>query len=128
MKKISLVFIHFLALLATQQALATDTSTLITLGDATVMTLSQIISKGLPTLYIETVDHETPTCEYVYAPPGCMGASIRNETKVPGRIVIYKRINWMDSVLYDSGDYEKDVSGMTIKLRGNTSAFEPKKP
>ncbi len=117
-----------LSVFAVKPVAAADLSTLITLGDTTVMELSRIVATGLTTVYVETIDHEEPTCEYVYAPTGCMGATIRNATKVPGRVTIYQRINGMDSVLYDSGDYEKDVSGMTIKLRGNTSAFEAKKP
>lgn len=32
------------------------------------------------------------------------------------------------TILYDSGDYEKDVSGLTVKVRGNTSAIQKKKP
>ena len=106
-----------------------DTKTTnITVGETTVKTLSLIIGRGLPVIYVETVDAEEPTCEYVSAPPGCMGATIRNATKVPGRLVYYQRIAGIDSVLYDSGDYEEDVSGMTIKLRGNTSAYDVKKP
>lgn len=91
-------------------------------------TLSTIISYNLPVLYVQTVDNEEPTCDYVSAPPGCMGASIANATKVPGRLVIFNYVNGIDSVVYDSGDYQKDVSGMTIKLRGNTSAYQDKKP
>ncbi|MBR2084385.1 MAG: CotH kinase family protein, partial [Muribaculaceae bacterium] len=48
--------------------------------------------------------------------------------KVPGRMTIYQRIDGVDSLMYDSGDYEKDVSGMTIKIRGNSSAYYDKKP
>ena len=103
----------------------TDT---ITLGESTVMTLGDIVAKGLMTMCFETVDHEEPTCEYVSAPPGCMGRSIRNAVKVPGRLVIYQRIDNVDSVLYDSGEYVADTAGMTIRLRGNTSAYEAKKP
>ena len=104
-----------------------NTSSMVVVGD-TAMVLSDIISKGLPVLFIQTVDGEEPTCDYVTAPPGCMGKTITNETKVPGRMIIYKKFDQIDSVLYDSGDYEKDVSGMTIKIRGNTSAYATKKP
>lgn len=106
----------------------TQTTTPVTLGDTTVMALTDIIATGLPTMVVETIDHEEPTCDYVYAPAGCMGASITNATKVPGRLMIYQRLNGVDSVLYDSGEYEESASGMTIKIRGNTSAFEAKKP
>ena len=98
------------------------------INDSVSMSLSGIIAKGLPVLVVETVDHEEPTCDYVSAPAGCMGQTIRNATKVPGRLVMYQRIVGVDSVTYDSGDYVKDVSGMTIKIRGNTSAYHDKKP
>ena len=106
---------------------AIDTSSPITVGDS-VMTLGDFISTGLPVLRVQTVNSEEPTCDYVEAPAGCMGRSITNATKVPGRMVIYQRINGVDSIMYDSGDYEKDISGMTIKIRGNTSAYATKKP
>ena len=111
-----------------QHALADTSATVVAVGDYNSRTLNEVIALGLPVLYLETVEHEEPTCEYVSAPSGCMGATIRNATKVPGRLIVYQLIDGNDSVLYDSGDYEKDVSGMTIKLRGNTSAYEAKKP
>lgn len=129
MKKTLLFFLAIFTLsMMPTRALGTDlTSTTVAVGDS-MMTLSQVVARGLPVLYVETVNGEEPTCEYVTAPPGCLGRTIRNATKVPGRMVIYKRIDGVDSVLYDSGDYEKDVSGMTIKIRGNTSAYYDKKP
>jgi hypothetical protein len=75
-----------------------------------------------------TVDGEEPTCDYVSVPEGCMGKTITNATKVPGRLVIYQFIDGVDSVVYDSGDFLKNISGMTIKIRGNTSAYDEKKP
>ncbi|MBR4829341.1 MAG: CotH kinase family protein [Muribaculaceae bacterium] len=104
-----------------------DTSSLVAVRD-TMIELSEIISTGLITINVETVDGEEPTCDYVSAPPGSMGKTITNATKVPGRLVIYGFIEGVDSLLYDSGDYVKDVSGMTIKIRGNTSAYSSKKP
>ena len=79
---------------------------------------------GLPVVTIETVDSEEPTCEYVDHPEGMAGYSIRNATKVPGRLTI----TLGDELLYDSGPYAKDISGMRIKIRGNTSAYPAKKP
>lgn len=109
--------------------IASTTSTLIQVGDNNFyIKLSSIIEKGLPVLYIETVNQEEPVCDYVSAPAGSMGATITNATKVPGHLTVYSRINSADSVIYDSGDYVKDVSGMTIKMRGNTSAYDAKKP
>ena len=79
---------------------------------------------SMPVVVINTVDGEEPTGEYVVAPEGCNGGSIRNATKVPGSIVIYKG----DETLYDSGPYEEGASGMTYKIRGNWSSWLPKKP
>ena len=126
MKKIAFLFLMVFAAWSGLEMKA-DTSSMIAVGDS-MMVLEDIISKGLPVLYIQTVDSEEPTCDYVSAPPGCMGKTIANATKVPGRMIIYQWIDGMDSVLYDSGDYVEDVSGMTIKIRGNTSAYYEKKP
>ena len=109
-------------------SLADTSTTVVNIGSTTQMTLSELIGKGLPVVYIETVDGVKPTCDTVYAPPGCWGETVNSE-KVPGRLFIYDRVAGMDSVLYDSGDYEKNVGGMTIKVRGNTSAAtDEKKP
>ena len=75
---------------------------------------------GLPILNIETVNHEEPTAEYYKT------YTIINETKVPSRMWIYK--DGEETAIYDSKDYVKKESGLTVKLRGNTSAFTPKKP
>ena len=81
------------------------------------------IVPGLPVVKIMTVDGEAPTCELVTAPEGCLGRSITNATKVGGRMTITQ----MGNTLYDSGDYLEDVSGMTIKVRGNSSAWKEKR-
>ena len=117
-----------LMLLCGRVALADTSTTMVNMGASSDVTLASIIEKGLPVLYVQTVNQEEPTCEYVSAPSGSMGRTIRNATKVPGRLTMYQRIEGLDSVVYDSGDYEKDVSGMTIKIRGNTSAYADKKP
>jgi len=66
-----------------------------------------------------------PTYERAYAPDDGWGMGIKNATKVPGRL--FMTIG--DSLLYDSGDYSEDYSGMTIKIRGNSSAVAfDKKP
>ena len=87
-------------------------------------TLDSIKSLGLPLITIETVDGEEPTCEYVEHPEGMAGYGTRNATKVPGRLTI----TLGEKVLYDSGPYEKNVGGMRIKIRGNSSAYPRKKP
>ena len=128
MKKLISICSLLALLICPRSVLANTTTTVVTLNDTVQMSLSEIIALGLPVIYVETVDHEEPSCDYVSAPSGSMGKSITNVTKVHGRLVVYNRLDNMDSVMYDSGDYEKDVSGMTIKLRGNTSAYDVKKP
>ena len=88
------------------------------------ISLDSIKSLGLPVITIETVDGEEPTCEYVDHPEGMAGYGIRNATKVPGRLTI----TLGDEVLYDSGPYAKNIGGMRIKIRGNSSAYPQKKP
>lgn len=77
----------------------------------------------LPTIYIETEDNKEPTCEMVEHPEGSFGIGIKNNKKVPGRAIIKHRTD----TLYDSGEYENDKSGITIRVRGNTSAGYDKK-
>ena len=74
---------------------------------------------GLPVLTVTTINGEEPACDYVFPPEGAHGISIANATKVPGRCVL----TLQDDTLFDSGPYEKDRSGMTLKIRGNTSAY-----
>ncbi len=82
---------------------------------------------GLPLVEINTVDNEEPSCEYISWKEGGgnYGATLKNATKVPGRL----RIVLSDGlIMYDSGEYKEDESGMKIKYRGNTSAYPAKKP
>ena len=86
---------------------------------------SPIRSLGLPVLDIITNDGEEPTCNFVFAPEGEFGISITNNNKVPGRVVLTEN----GQIIYDSGEYVKDSIGMTIRIRGNTSAYySSKKP
>lgn len=85
---------------------------------------STITDAGLMVIDIFTENGEWPTCNYIWAPTDAWGQSITNVTKVPGRLVLKEN----DQILYDSGDYVEDLSGMTISLRGNSSAFYAKKP
>ena len=78
-----------------------------------------IVRLKFPTLNIYTINHEEPTCDFVFPPPGAFGIGTTNKNKVHGRAVL----KIQNDVLFDSGDYEKDVSGITIKIRGNTSAY-----
>lgn len=77
----------------------------------------------LPTVDVKTVGGEALTFDYITAPPGCLGQGITNAQKVCGRMTITHQ----GKTLYDSGDYEEDKRGMRIKVRGNSSAWEPKK-
>lgn len=70
-------------------------------------------TKGLTTLKIETKDHEEPTYERVDAPEGASGIGIKNATPVPGRMVMIEH----GDTIYDSGN-----EGMSVRIRGNTSA------
>lgn len=79
---------------------------------------------GLPVVEIMTNDGEEPACEYVSPPSGENGAGITNNEYVKGAM----RIILGDEIIYESGAYEKDTSGMRIKIRGNTSAYSDKKP
>lgn len=83
-----------------------------------------LLEIGLPLVVINTVKHEEPTCEYVSAPDGCWGSGIMNATKIPGSIAIMEG----SDITYYSGEYDSDKCGMTIKIRGNSSAYYDKKP
>ncbi|MCR4899964.1 MAG: CotH kinase family protein [Treponema sp.] len=88
-----------------------------------------VIYTSLPIVQIDTVNGEEPTGEAITYEEGGgnYGATLKNETKVPARMYIYK--DGQENAVYDSGEYNKDAkTGLTIKLRGNTSAFSEKKP
>ena len=90
------------------------------------VSVDEVRSWGLPVMVIETVGREEPRCEYVGPPEGCIGATTRNATKVPARVTIRRASD--DALLYDSGEFVPDTSGVTVNIRGNTSAFANKKP
>lgn len=85
----------------------------------------ELAATGLRTVVVTTIDGEEPVCESVEAPVGSWGVGITNVNKVPGSVTV---LNPDGSVVYESGDYSKKESGMTIKVRGNTSARFAKKP
>ena len=96
-------------------------------GQALAMSIennNDLFKLDLPVVVINTVNNEQPSFEEIECPPGCWGVGITNVTKVPGRL----RIILKNDTLYDSGEYIEKESGMTIKVRGNTSAFKDKKP
>lgn len=84
----------------------------------------EVLKLGLPVVEIITENEEEPTCELIDHPEGCMGTSIQNVNKVPASLTIYSPEG---EILFASGDYKKNESGLTIKVRGNTSARQPKK-
>lgn len=86
-----------------------------------------VVYTGLPIIQIETVNKEEPSAEVAMWPGTDIECTLKNATKIPGRVIIYK--DEETTPIYDSGEYEKKKSGCTIKLRGNTSAVsEGKKP
>lgn len=94
------------------------------LAQAQPISLETLKRIGLPVVVVETIDAEEPTCEYLTIEDGFPGNTIRNATKVPGRVYVIEG----NDTIYDSGNYEEDISGMTIKIRGNSSAIVDKKP
>ena len=90
-------------------------------------TLEEALGYGLPVVVVNTVNGEEPTAERIDAPEGCLGVSITNVTKVPGRVRIYYPSS-AETPVFDSGNYAENESGMLFKLRGNTSALDSKKP
>lgn len=89
--------------------------------DDNMTTISNI---GLRVVQINTIHSEEPTCEYISHPEGCWGEGITNATIVPGQLII----SLYEDTLYNSGPYIDGESGMTLKIRGNTSTYTPKKP
>lgn len=88
--------------------------------------LDSVLRIGLPVVVVQTENNEMPVADVAVTPEGCIGNSIVNATKVSGRVLV---ISVNGDTIFDSGDYVKKESGMTIKLRGNTSAaFAQKKP
>ena len=85
--------------------------------------LKSLEQMKIPVIVINTVEGEEPTCDNVDAPPGMSGAGITNATKVPGAM----QMILAGDTLYDSGEYVNKESGLTIKIRGNTSGRMPKK-
>lgn len=79
---------------------------------------------NIPLVDIITVNSEEPTYERASKPAGAWGAGITNATKVPASMKIIKN----GETIYKSGEYMKKESGLTIKVRGNTSALMSKKP
>lgn len=90
---------------------------------------SDLLSTGLKLLEITTINEEEPTCDFVFAPEGSMGIGTANATKVKGQLRLLQKKSTDHSAtiaidtLFDSGTYLKDSTGITLKIRGNTSAY-----
>ena len=85
--------------------------------------LKSLPNTGLKLLDITTEDSVEPTCRYLRDEGVTSAYATVDKVKVPGRIVL----SYNSEVLYDSGEYENKKSGMTIKIRGNGSAYHKKK-
>jgi len=83
-----------------------------------------IMQLGLPVVIVETKNHEEPTADLAETPQGCWGGTITNATKIEGSVLV---VSPQKDTLFNSGEYIKKTSGMTIKLRGNWSARASKK-
>ena len=93
---------------------------LMSLAQTSEKVLEEYFGLGLPLICITTTDGMDPTSEGIMHPEGpYVGASITNVVPKEARMQIYRA----DTLWYDSGDYQEDESGITIKHRGNTSAY-----
>ena len=91
----------------------------------TAATVDEMRKMNIPIVVINTINKETPTCDYAHAPEGQDGITSINHTKVSARMYIIQQ----NDTLYDSGEYVDGISGLTIRIRGNTSAYGyPMKP
>jgi|GEM_PF-1069688 len=88
--------------------------------------VAELQKVGLPLLVIDTVNGEEPMHDIVYPPPNCVGVGIANATKVKAAMEMFIGTN----LVYSSGPYnKKSATGLTVKIRGNTSAADSgKKP
>lgn len=94
------------------------------ISSLTAQTISELCQLSLPVVVINTENNEIPTYEEIEHPDHAVGTTIINATKVPCSITI--RLH--DDIMYESGDYNADSSGATIRVRGNTSALGRQKP
>lgn len=83
-----------------------------------------ILQLGIPVVIVETKNQEEPTADEAVTPNGCWGGTITNATKIEGAVLV---LSPAGDTVYNSGEYVKKTSGMTIKLRGNWSARSSKK-
>lgn len=83
----------------------------------TAQTVVDLSASDYPVLHIHTVDSQMPQADMIEPPEGQPGVSITNNSYVAGRMVM----TVSNDTVYDSGSWEKNVSGMKIKRRGNST-------
>ena len=88
-----------------------------------LVALDEARQTGWKLLNITTEDGVEPSCDRLDNPLGLGSVSI-NAENVKSRLTIEQN----GELLYDSGEYVKGKSGLTVKVRGNTSSREKKKP
>lgn len=100
-------------------SLITNTWGVLPITSQTVISLDEVKQAGLHVIEITTNNHEEPEGTIIESPlfPGTYNMTYKN--KVPCQIVISKN----GQILYDSGEYIKKVSGATIRINGNTTAY-----
>lgn len=87
--------------------------------------LQYVLSMQLPVIRITTTDGQDPTSDDIEHPDGLYGNSITNIVSKEARMEIFRG----DSLWYDSGNFLDKSSGIKIRHRGNTSAYQhPNKP
>ena len=74
---------------------------------------------NLPVLSIVTENGKLPEFDIVNPPAGAWGRSICNMTNVKSSMTV---LSEADSVIYETGQFKQDSRGLTIRVRGNTSA------
>ena len=67
----------------------------------TAATIDEMRNMNIPLVIINTINKETPTCDYAHAPEGQDGRCSINQTKVAARMYIIQQ----NDTLYDSGEY-----------------------
>ncbi len=84
--------------------------------------LSQL---SIPLIYVECEGGKEPTGEIIYGPKTETSQPMKIEgEKVPSSV----KVIISGKEVYNSGNYVKDISGATIKIRGNSTAFGDAKP
>ncbi len=80
---------------------------------------NQVKQAGLHLVEITTVNNEEPEGLIITKPGDDENHNMTYKNKVPCRIVI----SLGEDVLYDSGPYVDNISGATIRINGNTTAY-----